>query len=40
MVSIVLAVLLFVDAISPVVGGLVFALALVFLGGTSRAFRR
>jgi hypothetical protein len=39
-VCIALAILLLTKAISPMVGGLLFALALVVLGGSSQGFRR
>ncbi len=39
-VCVVLAVLLLLRAISPVVSGAVFAIALVLLGGLSQGFRR
>ncbi len=39
-VCLVLAVLLFLRAISPVASGAVFAIALALLGGLSRGFRR
>ena len=39
-VCIILAVLLLTGAISPIVSGAIFALALVLLGGFSGGFRR
>ena len=37
---IILAILLITQAITPIVGGILFAIALVVLGGLSRGFRK
>jgi hypothetical protein len=39
-ICLILAILLFTNIISPIIGGIIFALALVLLGGISGGFRK
>jgi hypothetical protein len=39
-VCVVLAILLIAQVITPIIGAVIFALALVFLGGSSKGFKR